>query len=614
MLTIPDIRTAVENQNVFVLDEHARGGSFVKDRRGRLLAYAGGFTVVFPYTVNAEKWAFRCWHTDLGDVKQRFVTISNAINKSNSRYLCDFLYCDEGIIVDGNRYPATRMRWIDGITIKDYICANKNDKNKLQSLARNFLEMTKDMHKHEFAHGDLQHGNIIANDNGDLYLVDYDSFYCKELRGEPDIIVGLRDYQHPSRKTNKYATEKIDYFSELIIYLSILAIAENPDLADKYKVKDSDRLLFSAEDFSCIKQTQIYQDILRLGGVFDYLLQILELYLFEHNIDNLLPLDVLLDQLGKEPNIVRFDVDGGTKVIEGTPIKLSWKIENYTDVTLNGTSVKTKDNFNEVVYADKQYKLEVKNGNKRVVQIINVKVYKKPIVKFICNKNKLKGDKLEPIKLSWDVQYASVVKLFENDTELQQCNSKDTLTLQPIHSVVYKLIVVGLDGMFTTEKVVDIQVFNSSTIDFEVDKQYVFPSIPIVFKWDVKDAVSVKLNGKEVKHKAIFAIEEGIEKDSVFELEVTDHFETKKEMLEVKLLQPPQIKQILLPVPNIIAQLNVSVAVDFPNTSFIKFSKLDKANSEIETEYPRNKYKPLWSEIKQLLMSVKQKMQNEYEK
>ena len=71
-----------------------------------------------------------------------------------------------------------------------------------------------------------------------LYLVDYDSFYCSDLKGEQDIVKGLVDYQHPSRQENKYVSEKLDYFSELIIYLSILAIAESPSLVDKYQVED----------------------------------------------------------------------------------------------------------------------------------------------------------------------------------------------------------------------------------------------------------------------------------------------------------------------------------------------------------------------------------------
>ena len=138
-------------------------------------------------------------------------------------FLCEFQYIDKGINVEGNIYPTTRMRWIDGITIKDYICQNRNSKGLLIALANNFLKMTQALHSRSLAHGDLQHGNILVDKNHQLYLVDYDSFYCPRLKGEADTVTGLADYQHPARINNKSVSEKLDYFSELIIYLSILA-------------------------------------------------------------------------------------------------------------------------------------------------------------------------------------------------------------------------------------------------------------------------------------------------------------------------------------------------------------------------------------------------------
>lgn len=56
MPTIPSIRTSVENKDLLVLDNHAKNGIFERDARGRLIAYAGGFSIVFPYTTaNGEK-------------------------------------------------------------------------------------------------------------------------------------------------------------------------------------------------------------------------------------------------------------------------------------------------------------------------------------------------------------------------------------------------------------------------------------------------------------------------------------------------------------------------------------------------------------------------------
>ena len=187
MPTIPTIRTSIENQELLVLDDHAKHGMFRRDSRNRLIAYAGGFSVVFPYeTKEGEKWAFRCWHSNISNSKKRYIIISKAIIDSHFDFLSEFEYIDAGINVDGTIYPITKMRWIDGITIKDYIWQNKDSKGLLKSLAENFVKMTHALHEQNLAHGDLQHGNILVDKNHQLHLVDYDSFYCSELRGESD--------------------------------------------------------------------------------------------------------------------------------------------------------------------------------------------------------------------------------------------------------------------------------------------------------------------------------------------------------------------------------------------------------------------------------------------
>ncbi len=119
------------------------------------------------------------------------------------------------------------MRWIEGLKLNEYIYQHKSDKDILKKkLAGDFITMCKKLHEKSIAHGDLQHGNILVDSNGNIYLIDYDSMFVPSLEKERDIIKGKDDYQHPNRKANKYANCKLDYFSELIIYISILAISE----------------------------------------------------------------------------------------------------------------------------------------------------------------------------------------------------------------------------------------------------------------------------------------------------------------------------------------------------------------------------------------------------
>ena len=194
MPNIADIKIAVENKDVFVRDEFIRHGDFLRNNNGDLIMYTGGFTAVFPVVVNGEKWAFRCWHADLGNVSRRLQAIAQFVKSQKVSYLCDFTYVDEGLLMDGKLYPTTRMRWVEGMTIKEYVCVNATNPSKLKKLASRFLEMIEDMHFRGIAHGDLQHGNIMVDQKGHLFLVDYDSFYCPELKGECDIITGLAAY------------------------------------------------------------------------------------------------------------------------------------------------------------------------------------------------------------------------------------------------------------------------------------------------------------------------------------------------------------------------------------------------------------------------------------
>ena len=491
MPTIPSIRTSVENKEVLVLDEHAKKGTFRRDARGRLIAYAGGFSVVFPYELpDGTKWAFRCWHSDISNTQKRYEIISEAIYRANLDFLCEFNYIEKGINVDGNIYPTTRMRWVEGITIKDYICKYRQSKDKLKVLAENFLLMTHALHEQLLAHGDLQHGNILVGDDHQLYLVDYDSFYCPKLKGEEDTVTGLPDYQHPSRKSNKSVSEKLDYFSELIIYLSIMAIAEAPFLVDKYKVEDADRLLFSKEDFDDITKSQIYKDIQSLGKQFQELLDVLEEYLKCNSIDGLLPFDTFL--LEKR---IQFSSSVTKAVRDKQTVVVNWLVPFDANVTLS----------------------EKKSGQK------------------------------------WDV-----------DTK-----GHKSMTLS--EDATFEIEIKTNEGK-TFKKDISIRVFDECEIDFFADKYYIFPTIPVTLSWNVKNAKKVWLDKEEVEAKGTKVIEP--EKAVSVVLSAEDEFGVKEKRIDIGMLPIPQVKALLVPTPNIVSNMSITVKQPRFNVD-VKFPTID---------------------------------------
>lgn len=233
------------------------GGS-PKKKNGRLIKYSGGFCVVFPYETSGKKYAVRCWHTNIKDIQHRIQLISEALKSSGLPYFVGFNYFPNGLITTQGPQAIVVMDWVNARTLKSYISAHINDTSTIRRVAERFKEMVADLHKHHIAHGDLQHGNIMVKDNGDLILVDYDSIYAPTLSGVPDTIKGLPGYQHPARWKNDCLNEKIDYFSELIIYTSILALSKHPELWDKLNLEDTETMIFSSGDISSKGSASIF--------------------------------------------------------------------------------------------------------------------------------------------------------------------------------------------------------------------------------------------------------------------------------------------------------------------------------------------------------------------
>ena len=156
--------------------------------------------------------------------------------------------------------------------------------------------MAMDLHKAGIAHGDLQHGNIIVSPNGSLRLVDYDSVFVPSLRGEHRITSGLVSYQHPCRKKQAGSTtEKDDYFSELVIYLSLIAISEDIGLWKPANERDDNALLFSANDFDSITESPLFKRLRTLkNNLLQVLLNELEAVLSQEDDSNLMPLERIL--------------------------------------------------------------------------------------------------------------------------------------------------------------------------------------------------------------------------------------------------------------------------------------------------------------------------------
>lgn len=611
---MPSISEIIDSVSVpsLIKDEVINNGIFEMSGNEPIY-YSGGFTVVFPVTTQQEKWAFRCWHTEMGNVRDRFKIISDYINSLNSPYFCDFYYCDSGLVVEGKLFPTTRMKWVKGENINEYVIKHSNNKAKLLSLAEKFLVMTEFLHKHNIAHGDLQHGNIII-ENDEIKLVDYDSLFVPGLEGQSDIITGKAEFQHPNRSKLKIASEKLDYFSELIIYLSIIAIAHKPTLLNDFSIQDS--LLFQSDDWENFENSKIFKAISEIkDDDITLLLSILNDYLKEKSIDNLRPFDELWKQLVKEPVIKSFvcgNVDG--IVFRNHETTINWDIENFSTITINGKAIPDgQKNYLMKFSTDTELVLSVKNGLHKIGQSKRIKVVEAPKITFNVNKKKLRKTQqgIEPLHLNWRVKNASSVSVVSNGQVLSTEKQLDRFETNPKADTIYELVAIGLDNQTEFRSKLEIAVREPAKVEFTADKLFTLPNVPIIISWNLTNAKNVKLNGTKVplKGKSNFTTE----KDEIYRLSFEDEFGKHYKEIEVKILPLPVIETIIVETPKIHTAVDIqapslvisnlpnipNIQLDFVNLGMIEIP--DLKDSGIFVELPKTPQIKLMTEISNLI-------------
>ena len=295
--TRQEYNMAVEHLDRFVLVPHLRGGRPKRTRRNTLYAYSGGYSRVYPIEVGNRTIALRCWIADIGEAKERYRRIKSYLQANPLPYFVQFDYFDEGILVNGKKYPVITMEWVDGLPLNKFLDQQIHNSSAVWQLAQKFEIMVKNLHHLSISHGDLQEGNILVEKTGErlsLKLIDYDSLFVPSLQGWPNEIMGVPTYQHPKRQQLKLASEKTDYFSELVIYLSLRAYAEKPHL---WKRCQEQQLLFSVADFTHPSHSPVFRELKSFSAEMRQLAERLEEFCHRNDPSQLLPLEKVLQPL-----------------------------------------------------------------------------------------------------------------------------------------------------------------------------------------------------------------------------------------------------------------------------------------------------------------------------
>jgi hypothetical protein len=420
------------------------------------------------------------------------------------------------------------------------------------------------------SHGNIHHESIIITPSDSIQLIDSDN-------------VKYNSYQHPKSLHQPFAPLSIknDYFAEFIIYFSIRAIAE--DLSLWNIAKDNDQtLLLTFDDYLDIHNSNTITKIKHKRGDLQLLCDVLEYYLNIDDIQKLEPFDVLLERLTKDPVIKKFSASCGKKTLNEKSIVLSWDVENYTQILLDGKDVTTQISNTLTINSSTTYTLTVINGHKRTSKSIKVSSFASPAVAVTASKTKLHKGRNESVSINWGVQNAEKITLLQDGVPVNKtCGHDDSYKCSVKDTTTFTVQALALDGKTTFSDSVTVEVHPDAKFKLESDKEYVFPTIPFTISWTTKNAKRVELNGKKVAENGCELIKKGVDKDTTYTLSVTDEFGTKETSITVKQLPIPRIETILVPTPQIEQKITMNVDLQIPD---VHVASLDTSLRQMEID------------------------------
>lgn len=262
-------------------------------------------------------------------------------------------------------------------------------------------------------------------------------------------------------------------------------------------------------------------------------------------------------------------------VFKGDIVHLVWSVKDAEKVILDGEEI-TDQFFSKDVQCDdvgiRDFVLVASNFCGETKRVLSISVINKPSFDISCSKNKLRRGKNETCELRWNIRFANSAFLTtsEGTTTIE---SSGTRILSPSESEEIKFEAKAIDNSTSFTETYTIGVFDESIVQFETDKEYSFPQLPIVLSWKVDNAQSIELIGFGEQPAEGFLVVEPL-RTTTYKLMVKDEFGEKTYEKTIQMLPLPFVKSILLPTPHL--ESNLSLTIKQPKFNVdVKFPMID---------------------------------------
>lgn len=226
---------------------------------GPLLHALGASAVVFFGRRGSQGVAVRCPTRDLGTAAARryeHLAAHRAASPPLAAAFAEAEWIDAGVEIGGIWWPVIVMERVEGRSLAGEVehVLGKNPA-ALRGLAWDWAGFVAVLGAAGVAHGDLQQNNIFVTGDGRLKAVDLDDVWLPAVAHLVPDETGHRHYQHPRRQRDDWG-RTVDTFSALVIYLSLCALAVEPDLWERYH--NGENLIFTDNDFAHPDQTALW--------------------------------------------------------------------------------------------------------------------------------------------------------------------------------------------------------------------------------------------------------------------------------------------------------------------------------------------------------------------
>jgi len=260
---------AIQNPASSFADPDLRKGSVALNAMGLPVPRSGNFADVYQFTGgDGRMWAVKCFTRKVDGLSERYARIDEHLTKARLRFTVGFKFLEEGIRVQGQWFPLLKMEWVEGFALNEFVRDNAGKPHYLHSLLQLWVKLASKLRGRNFAHADLQHGNVLlvpgdTQNKLSMKLIDYDGMWVPALAGKHSGELGHPNYQHPLRLKERLYNAAVDRFPHLVIASALRAVLiGGRAIWDQFD--NGDNLLFRESDLRDPARAPVFQALWNL--------------------------------------------------------------------------------------------------------------------------------------------------------------------------------------------------------------------------------------------------------------------------------------------------------------------------------------------------------------